>query len=249
MFAASPHLISILHLLSTLITFLGFWIFNFDIKNLFLILLGYFLYSGIGISMTMHRYYSHKSFEFKFKFLKWLCTFFAVVAGRGSTIGWVYVHRNHHKHSDTNRDPHDIKTVGLNILLPHRLKYAEKIDKKIIRDLLTKEHLFINRYYILFLIFWVICLSLISIETLYFFYIVPMFLTFISLSLFVLLSHNFGYQNFKTTDNSKNNWFVSLILWGEGWHNNHHYDSKNFSTQRQWWEIDLLKYCISFCKK
>jgi stearoyl-CoA desaturase (delta-9 desaturase) len=58
------------------------------------------------------------------------------------------------------------------------------------------------------------------------------------------LSHIFGYRNFETDDESRNNWFVALITGGEGWHNNHHADQAAASVQTRWWEFDLNYYFI-----
>jgi stearoyl-CoA desaturase (delta-9 desaturase) len=248
MFSASALTLSVIQILSTILTILGMWYFDFTLSSFILIFLGYFLYSGIGVSMMMHRHWSHRSFEFRYKWMLWICTWFAIVAGRGSPIGWVYVHRLHHAFADTPRDPHDPKTIGWKIFFPHLIHYGETIDKRIIKDLLKKEHLYINRYYILFLIMWSLILLAIDPAVLYFFYIVPLMLTFIGLDLFVFLTHKYGYQNFYAKDNSKNNWFISVILWGEGWHNNHHKNAGNYSTQVKWWEIDLLGYIIKFVK-
>ena len=43
-------------------------------------------------------------------------------------------------------------------------------------------------------------------------------------------------------DHSRNNWFVSLISVGEGWHNNHHHDPASGCNQHRWWELDLTYY-------
>ena len=40
------------------------------------------------------------------------------------------------------------------------------------------------------------------------------------------VSHLWGYRNYETPDQSRNNIFVSLIVGGE-WHNNHHADSRS----------------------
>ncbi len=58
------------------------------------------------------------------------------------------------------------------------------------------------------------------------------------------LSHMFGYRNYETGEESRNNWFVALITSGEGWHNNHHADPSSASNQRKWWEIDLVYYTL-----
>jgi stearoyl-CoA desaturase (delta-9 desaturase) len=52
------------------------------------------------------------------------------------------------------------------------------------------------------------------------------------------LAHLFGYRNYQTAENSRNNWLVALLTSGEGWHNNHHIDPASASNQHRWWEID-----------
>jgi stearoyl-CoA desaturase (delta-9 desaturase) len=56
--------------------------------------------------------------------------------------------------------------------------------------------------------------------------------------------HFFGYRNYDTNDESRNNWFVAIITGGEGWHNNHHGDPSSASVQHRWWEWDLNFYFI-----
>lgn len=249
MFTASAKNLSILQLSSLVTTIAGLFIFDFTWVSLIYILIGYFLYSGIGVSMTLHRYYSHHSFEFKSNTLKWICTWFAIVAGRGSPLGWVYVHRTHHKHSDTLQDPHDPTTVGWKIFFPHLLKYGDTINKRLIIDLLSKSHVNINKYYMMCILLWSAVLISISPSIFYFFYVIPLTMTWIALDLFVFLSHTYGYRNFETRDTSKNNWFISLILWGEGWHNNHHNNSKKYNLREKWWEFDTLALFINLIKK
>ena len=58
------------------------------------------------------------------------------------------------------------------------------------------------------------------------------------------LSHMFGYRNYETGEDSRNNWFVALLSVGEGWHNNHHQDQAAATVQHRWWEIDLSYYEI-----
>lgn len=249
MFTASSKNLSMLQLVFLMITIIGFFIFDFTWLSLVYILVGYFLYSGVGVSMTLHRYYSHRSFEFKSDIIKWICTWFAVVAGRGSPLGWVYVHRTHHKFADTPKDPHDPVTVGWKIFFPHLIHYGDTINKRIIIDLLDKPHININKYYMWFIILWSVALLVISPSLFYFLYVIPFTLTYISLDLFVFLSHSYGYRNFETKDSSKNNWFISMILWGEGWHNNHHRYPGLYDLKIKWWEVDLLGNFIKLIKK
>jgi len=248
--ASSAHSLSIVQLLSVILTIIGFNYFDFNLVNCSLIFLGYFIFSGLGVSMTLHRYYSHKSFEFRYTWLKWLFTIVAVLAGRGSPVGWAYIHRLHHKFSDTDKDPHGAKTVGWKIIFPSLVEnYKDPIDKKVIKDFMNKPHILISRYYMGFIILWSVLLLILSPAIFYFLYVIPVFLTFVSLDLFVLLTHKYVYISHSTTDNSKNNWFISLILWGEGWHNNHHNNPRKWNLKENWWEIDLLSYCIMLVKK
>jgi stearoyl-CoA desaturase (delta-9 desaturase) len=54
-----------------------------------------------------------------------------------------------------------------------------------------------------------------------------------------------GYRNYETKDNSYNNLFLGYFAWGQGWHNNHHYDPKSFDFGKgvsgKWWEWDPCK--------
>jgi fatty-acid desaturase len=54
------------------------------------------------------------------------------------------------------------------------------------------------------------------------------------------LTHMFGYRNYDTDEESRNNWFVAVLTSGEGWHNNHHADPASASNSRKWWEVDLI---------
>jgi stearoyl-CoA desaturase (delta-9 desaturase) len=54
-----------------------------------------------------------------------------------------------------------------------------------------------------------------------------------------------GYRNYETTDDSRNNWWVALITYGEGWHNNHHkYPRMAQHGHHRWWEIDVTYLTI-----
>jgi stearoyl-CoA desaturase (delta-9 desaturase) len=52
-------------------------------------------------------------------------------------------------------------------------------------------------------------------------------------------SHVWGYRSYKTTDDSRNNWWVAILAFGEGWHNNHHAFQRSARHGFRWWEIDM----------
>jgi stearoyl-CoA desaturase (delta-9 desaturase) len=51
--------------------------------------------------------------------------------------------------------------------------------------------------------------------------------------------HLWGYRNYETDENSRNNWWVGLLSNGEGWHNNHHADQRAAAHGHRWWEFDV----------
>ena len=54
------------------------------------------------------------------------------------------------------------------------------------------------------------------------------------------LAHLWGYRNYPTDEDSRNNWFVAIISSGEGWHNNHHADPRSARHGHRVWEVDLI---------
>ena len=58
------------------------------------------------------------------------------------------------------------------------------------------------------------------------------------------LAHLYGRRDFETADRSRNNWFLSLITLGEGWHNNHHYYAGSTRQGFYWWQLDITYYIL-----
>ena len=51
-------------------------------------------------------------------------------------------------------------------------------------------------------------------------------------------AHTFGYRTYDTPEGSTNCWWVGLVAWGEGWHNNHHAFQRSARHGHEWWEVD-----------
>ena len=62
-------------------------------------------------------------------------------------------------------------------------------------------------------------------------------------------SHIWGYRNYETTDDSRNLWWVGLLAFGEGWHNNHHAFQRMARQGHKWWEIDVTYWAICLMEK
>jgi stearoyl-CoA desaturase (delta-9 desaturase) len=57
-------------------------------------------------------------------------------------------------------------------------------------------------------------------------------------------THFFGYRNYEIDDLSRNTWWVALITFGEGWHNNHHAYQQVAEAGHKWWEVDVTMMVI-----
>lgn len=234
--------VSFIQFFTTVVAAVSLFFVTPDANDILMILSGYFLYSCIGMTVFYHRYWSHKSFK-TWPIVEVLGTLLGALSGRGSALSWVTVHRLHHRHSDTDTDPHWSDRDGWKIFFPFMLEYnSQKLSPFMIKDILSsKINMFIHENYRLILLVYILLLSMIGLDVLLYFWIFPAAMTAWALNTFVYLSHK---NNLPT-----NNWFVSLILWGEGWHVLHHDRPGNSILQDRWYRIDPAGYLIKLLEK
>ena len=247
-FSATPRSLFVLQLISIVTICLGIFFVQFSWPYLLLSIVFFYLYSIIGVSMMLHRYYSHKSFKLH-PAVKWFFTVFAVLAGRGSPLGWVYIHRIHHATSDTEKDPHSphydtFKFVGFRPVYDD----TKKINYFIVKELLTPAHINIDKYYMLIILAFVLLLAMIDPALVVYAWAIPVFAVSISQIAFNYFCHMNGYRNFDTKDKSTNNVFMWPFILGDAWHNNHHAQAGQLSAKVKWWEIDPLAGFINLIK-
>jgi stearoyl-CoA desaturase (delta-9 desaturase) len=58
------------------------------------------------------------------------------------------------------------------------------------------------------------------------------------------IAHVWGYRNYDTDEDSRNNLLVGIVANGEGWHNNHHADPRSARHGHRWWEIDVTYLAV-----
>ncbi len=224
--------------------------FSWSAVGVFLLL--HWVTGGLGITLGLHRLATHRSFETP----KWLEYFFIFCAGlacQGSVIDWVGLHRQHHKFSDTAADPHD-SNKGFHWSHLQWMFYHIPADAEIPRY--TKDiaddpfYRFISTYFIpiqIVLGFLLYALGGWS------FVIWGLFVRLVAMfhcTWFVnSATHKFGYRTFDSDDCSRNCWWVALITYGEGWHNNHHAQQHSARHGLNWWEIDLTWMTIWLLQK
>jgi fatty-acid desaturase len=108
------------------------------------------LFSGIGISVVLHRYVSHKSFEFKNNFYKLISYIIAFMTGYGNPVVWASIHRQHHVVPDTIDDPQSPLQLGrlrtfLSMFEVQHNVWADKQKQLLLKDKFNK---FFTEYYL-----------------------------------------------------------------------------------------------------
>lgn len=228
------------HILFSVASVIGLFLM-FDTKWIFISIFVYYLTGCLGITITFHRYLTHHSFSMP-KWLEYLFSFFGAMGGTGSPLGWLAVHRMHHRHSDKELDPHSPKNLKWKIFVGgYNYRFNPMDAKSLLRD---KFHVNLHRYYYLIFISWGTLLFLINPYIGLYGFVVPVAMQTWASIISNWGNHSHGYTNFKINDNSKNTWWISALTWGEGWHNNHHAHPGSYTFQYKWWEADISAYTI-----
>jgi len=220
-------------------------LYFFSWKLLLLSLLLNWVGGSLGIGIGFHRLLTHKGFQTP-KFVEYFLTFCGVFALEGGQINWVVTHRIHHALTEKPGDPHSPRDgrwwahMGW-ILRGTAQQHEEKVMRRYAPDLMKdKFHVFLNRFYYVPLI--------ISAFVLLAFGGLPAVLwgvffrvTFGLHATWLVNSatHLWGKRRFETADDSTNNWWVALLTFGEGWHNNHHAFPAAARHGLKWYELDI----------
>jgi fatty-acid desaturase len=202
------------------------------------------LMNPLGIAIVYHRYWSHKSFEFRNTILKYVCTLPSLVSGTGSILGWVGIHREHHSHSDTEQDPHPASKGYIPLITMCSYEYTPNAKKVVdlLRDnFIVKTH----TYYFAFpLVYAFLCFIFFGIEGLVFGFCMPAALN-------LLTQNTTNYINHLQEDKygPTNVWWINLFNFGDGWHKNHHDNPRSYTTSNKWYQIDpagiVIKYLLA----
>ena len=246
--SSTPSTLHIIQLLSITLVIMCPFFTDISWQYVFLSMFMFYVYSVLGISMMLHRYYSHKSFKLNL-FFKWFFTVFAVLAGRGSPLGWVYIHRIHHGTSDTEKDPHSPHYNTFKFIGFKPIQENTKINHFIVKELLTAAHIKIDKYYLLLILSFLVLLSIINFNLIFYMWAIPVFVVSVTQTMFNYFAHMKGYRNFETTDRSTNNLYLWPFILGDAWHNNHHANAQNISTKVLKYEYDPISVLINFIKR
>lgn len=225
-------------------------LFMFTWKALFVGLFLWWVSGSLGIGVGYHRLLTHRGYKTPI-WLEYFLTFCGTLALEGGPIAWVATHRIHHQNTDKEGDPHSPRDGGLWAHMGwivtgkamHRntaelLPYVPDLRKH-------KFHLFISKYHWLSMVVlgailyafggWSCVMWGVFLRT-----VVGLHATWLVNS----ATHMWGSRRFITGDTSTNSFWVAILTFGEGWHNNHHAAPQAARHGLVWYEIDMNWYAI-----
>lgn len=226
----------------------------------FWVALGLYALRMFAITAFYHRYFSHRAFKTS-RIVQFVFAVIGASAVQRGPLWWAAHHRNHHRHADTPADVHSPVQHGF--LRSHMgwfmTRSGFRTDWSKIPDLAKYPELrLLDRFDLLVpvalavgLFFWGRWLGAAHPELgtdgpqllVWGFFISTIVLFHVTVTI-NSLAHRFGSRRFETRDNSRNNWMLALLTFGEGWHNNHHFFPGSARQGFRWWEVDLTFYLL-----
>ncbi|KAB7777442.1 hypothetical protein NB699_000669 [Xanthomonas sacchari] len=205
-----------------------------------------------------HRYFAHRAFKTS-RPVQFLFAAIGATCVQRGPLWWAAHHRNHHRHTDTPADPHSPRQHGFWwshsgwFLTPRGFR----TDWEAIPDLRRFPELrFLDRFDLLLPVLLALALFLLGEwlqqhvpqlgtdgpQLLVWGFFVSTVALFHATFTINSLAHRFGSRRFDTRDDSRNNLWLALLTFGEGWHNNHHFFPGAARQGFRWWELDLTWY-------
>jgi stearoyl-CoA desaturase (delta-9 desaturase) len=243
-----------LHLVPLLAFFTHVTLFDWTVCAILYVARMFFVTAGY------HRYFSHRTY----KTSRWFQAFLAWASQTSAQKGalwWAANHRVHHRHSDTELDPHSRKIhgfweshVGWIMGSSH-----EETDYALVKDLAKyPELVWLNRYHGVPAITLAVLVTIVGQlvnggnlyslsagwSTLLIGFVLSTVLLYHATFAINSLMHWIGKPRYITGDESKNSLPLAILSLGEGWHNNHHYYQSAARQGFFWWEIDITYYVI-----
>jgi stearoyl-CoA desaturase (delta-9 desaturase) len=243
------------------------WFFSWT--GVLLSIAGCYVFGTLGINLGYHRLLTHRGLTCP-KWLEHTLALLGVCCLQDTPARWVAIHRRHHQHADEQPDPHSPLVgffwghVGWLLVESEDLKRLgiyERYAKDVLLDRFYKE-LERNAWWVrvIFLSWLVFFLGGLIAELLrggslmqaiQFGSSVLLWGVFVRTVLVWHITwsvnsvtHLWGYRSYATDEESRNNVFIGILSNGEGWHNNHHADSRSARHGHRWWELDVTYLTI-----
>jgi len=226
--------------------------------------LGMWLLTGLGVSAGYHRLFTHRSYKTT-QAVRVALAIMGSMAGLGPVISWAAMHRRHHQCADDEGDMHSPNLHGRGLggrvrgFIHAHVSWMVRHEYPNIvyytPDLLEERALVrTSRHYLTWVLLGLavpaavggaVSGSLLGALTgLLWGGAVRMFVVSQSISALNSVLHTIGSRPFRLPDYSGNNWLLGLLIWGEGWHHNHHAFPRSASFGLAWYRADISYWFI-----
>lgn len=219
--------------------------FTFSWTNLATLLILNWIVGGLGVGLGWHRLLTHRSFAGP-RWLEYVLTILGTLSVQDSPAKWVATHRIHHQHADSEDDPHSTKVgflwaqIGWVLFGKAQDHDAETLHRYVPDLLNDRGHVLIRRFHHVPIIVSALILFAAGGWSMVVWGVFARVAVGWHTTWFVnSLSHMFGKRPHPTNDASTNNWFVAILTFGEGWHNNHHAFPSSARHGTEWNQLDL----------
>jgi fatty-acid desaturase len=205
----------------------------------------YWIAGSLGVGMGYHRLLTHRGYHVP-KIVEYFLVTCGTLSLEGGPIQWVTTHRIHHAHTDKHGDPHTPRDGGWWahvgwVLRGTAQDHSQATLERYAPDIVK------NRYYVWLTEFYYVPQLILAIALLAFggwgMMLWGVFLR-VTVGLHATwlvnsATHLWGRRRFVTQEDSRNSWWVALLTFGEGWHNNHHAFPTSARHGLKWYEIDV----------
>lgn len=205
----------------------------------------YWVAGSLGIGMGFHRLITHRGYKVP-KVVEYFLAVCGTLAVEGGPIQWVTTHRIHHAHTDRNGDPHTPRDGGWWahvgwVVLGNAQNHDQATLQRYSPDLMKQPfYVWLNRFfYVPLLILAVALLVFGGWGVMLWGVFLRVTLALHATWLVNSATHMWGRKRFETGEDSTNSWWVALLTFGEGWHNNHHAHPTSARHGLRWYEIDF----------
>jgi stearoyl-CoA desaturase (delta-9 desaturase) len=195
-----------------------------------------------GVTAGYHRYFSHRSYTMD-RWAQFLMAFLAQTSGQKGVLWWAAHHSLHRRYADREKDVHSPLQSGfwwahVGWVLS---SLYDSYDQKLVADFARFPELrWLDRHHwVPSALFAGLMLAAGGPGVFVWGYLVSTVLLYHCTFSINSLAHLFGSRRFETPDQSRNNWALALLTFGEGWHNNHHFVMSSCRQGFRWWEVDV----------
>lgn len=241
MFESNFVIIKIIYLFNIFISLLYMYYVGIEINQIIIVITVFFFMNPLGIAISYHRFWSHNSFKWRNKLLMLICTIPPMISCVGSILGWVGIHRQHHRYSDTELDPHRASKGFLNMLFMNSYEYTPN-PRDVIDLMRNKFIVYTHKYYFVYPLVYVTGLAItFGLQGVVIGFCMPAALSLITQNTTNYVNH-LGDKEFVPSNAT----WINIFNFGDGWHKNHHDNPRLYTTQKEWWQIDPAGWMIKY---